>query len=419
MIAIRSGGYAAMALIFLSYRREDTKAITGRISDRLKTRFGKSSIFLDTEMIPAGFDFRTYIETVLADCKVMLVIIGPQWRGVRTLGGPRIFEDGDLVRIEIEIALKRNIPIIPVLIDRAPMLEAEQLPVSIQPLIFFESAPLDSGGDFDDHSKRLIRAIEQHLKWRDGLPKYWWAAIVAAVVPVLALGAANMWRELSTTSSRPDSVAAIRACGAKFEPSCAQQGGAFGSNEALAGLRSCKGSQVVASDEPSLRWKDVWTTSVYSYAPGGGGPGGGLDNDELKVGGWGDWYFSLIQFDLPALQRRPTFAAIALYSKRDEAASVPLALDRVIQRWDFPKGDRLWWKDKPGARAISAEPLPAPRQEQWYVIELTNFVQEWFDGKSANFGIQIRPNSNYGSVVVFVSSDASDKSKIPRLIFCE
>jgi hypothetical protein len=417
MIAIRSGGYAAMALIFLSYRREDTKAITGRISDRLKTRFRKSSIFLDTEMIPAGFDFRTYIETVLADCKVMLVIIGPQWKGVRTSGGSRIFEDGDLVRIEIEIALKKNIPIIPVLIDRVPMPEAQQLPVSIQPLVFFESAPLDSGGDFDDHSKRLIRAIQRHLTWRD-VPKSFWALNVAFVATVLAFGAVKMWRE-STTSSSPDSMAAIHACGAKFERSCAQQGGVFGSNEALTGLRSCKGPQVVVSDEASLRWKDVWTTSVYSYAPGGGGPGGGLDNDELKIGGWGDWYFSLIQFDLPALQRRPTFAALALYSKRDDAASVPLALDRVIQRWDFPKGDRLWWKDKPGARAISAEPLPAPRQEQWYVIELTNLVQEWFDGKSTNFGIQIRPNSNYGSVVVFVSSDAPDKSKIPRLIFCD
>jgi hypothetical protein len=407
-----------MALIFLSYRREDTKGITGRISDRLKIRFGKSSIFLDTEMIPAGVDFRTYIETVLADCKVMLVIIGPRWTGARASGRPRIFQDGDLVRIEIEIALKKNIPIIPVLIDRAPMPEAEQLPVSLQPLIFFEGAPLDSGGDFHDHSKRLIRAIERHLKWR-GVPKSFWALNIFVVATVLACGAVKMWWELSTTNSSLDSMTAIHTCGAKFERSCAEQGGAFGSNEALAGLRNCKGSQVVVSDEPSLRWKDVWTTSVYSYAPGGGGPGGGLDNDELKVGGWGDWYFSLIQFDLPALQRRPTFAAIALYSKRDEAASVPLALDRVIQRWDFPKGDRLWWKDKPGARAISAELLPAPRQEQWYVIELTNLVQEWFDGKSTNFGIQIRPNSNYGSVVVFVSSDASDKSKIPRLIFCE
>jgi hypothetical protein len=408
-----------MALIFLSYRHEDTKWIIGRIGDRLRARFGKPSVFVDVEAIPAGLDFRTHIEKVLANCDVMLAIIGPQWNGVGSSGGSRIFDEGDLVRTEIEIALKKKIPIIPVLIDRSPMPKADELPASLQPFAFLESAQLDSRSDFDVHVARLILAIEGHLKWRDRIPKYRWAA--GAVAAILVLGVAYTWQEmrLPNTNANMDSVAATRACGAEFTPRCAQQGGAFGSNEALTGLRSCKGPQVVVSDEASLRWKDVWTTSVYSYAPGGGEPGGGLDNDELKVGGWGDWYFSLIQFDLPALQRRPTFAAIALYSKRDEAASVPLALDRVIQRWDFPKGDRLWWKDKPGARSISAEPLPAPRQEQWYVIELTNLVQEWFDGKSTNFGIQIRPHSNYGSVVVFVSSDAPDKSKIPRLIFCE
>jgi hypothetical protein len=370
------------------------------------------------ETIPAGLDFRSYIETVLADCDVMLAIIGPQWKGAGTAGGSRIFDQEDLVRIEIEIALKRKIPVIPVLIDRSPMPKAAELPASLQPFVFFEGTPLDPGSDFHVHIARLVLAIKRHLKWRDRIPKTWW--VVAAIVAMIALGAAYYaWRELFLPKTNLNGdLAAIRACRTEFTPRCAQQGGVFGSNEALAGLGRCKGPQVVVSDEPSLRWKDVWTTSVYSYAPGGGGPGGGLDNDELKVGGWGDWYFSLIQFELPALQQRPTFAAIALYSKRDEAASVPLALDRVIQRWDFPKGDRLWWKDKPGARAITAVALPAPRQEQWYLIELTNLVQEWFDGKSANFGIQIRPNSNYGSVVVFVSSDASDKSKIPRLILC-
>ena len=52
---------------------------------------------------------------------------------------------------------------------------------------------------------------------------------------------------------------------------------------------------VVASDatvykvQPGpLEGKDIWTTSVYSYTGAGGGPGGGLDNEELRVGGWAD-----------------------------------------------------------------------------------------------------------------------------------
>ena len=32
--------------------------------------------------------------------------------------------------------------------------------------------------------------------------------------------------------------------------------------------------------------QDIWTTNTFSYAPGGGGPGGGLADDVLKVGGW-------------------------------------------------------------------------------------------------------------------------------------
>ena len=42
--------------------------------------------------------------------------------------------------------------------------------------------------------------------------------------------------------------------------------------------------------------KDIWTTSVFCYCPEGGGPGGGLDNYELVVGGWGDDYYTLIEF---------------------------------------------------------------------------------------------------------------------------
>jgi hypothetical protein len=44
--------------------------------------------------------------------------------------------------------------------------------------------------------------------------------------------------------------------------------------------------------------KDIWTTSAYSYTPGGGGPGGGRDNEWLEMGGWGDSYHILIEFDL-------------------------------------------------------------------------------------------------------------------------
>jgi hypothetical protein len=411
-----------MAKIFISYRRGDTKWIIGRLNDRLERWFGKSWTFMDVEDVPPGIAFGEHIESVIRGARVFLAVIGPQWRTGNNPDQPRLFERDDWVRIEIEKALEKHIPIIPVLIDDELMPRGEDLPPSLRALPNFHGIRVDSERDFNVHVKRLIRGIEKRLGWRAIFGRRRLFNRVTPTVLLIAVAAAAIsWHgsPVEEDDVRRETVqAAVLVCRATFNISCAQQGGIYGARDTLAGLGNCRTPTIIRSDDPSLHWKDVWTTSIYSFAPGGGGPGGGLDDDQLKVGGWGDWYFSLIQFDLPTLQAVPKFAAIALYSKRDASASQPLSFDRIIQAWDFPKGGRLWWKDRPGAQAVSADLLPAPIQEQWYAIDLTSLIGGWRDGTIPNYGVQIRPTSNYGSHVVFVSSDAADKSKIPRLIFC-
>jgi hypothetical protein len=408
--------------IFLAYRREDTRWIVGRIFDRLQDHFGKSSVFIDVETIRPGLDFRKSIERILERCDVLVAVIGPQWTGADASHQPRIIKPDDWVRIELEIALNKKIPIIPVPVDQTPMPAAHDLPESLRPVTYFQEARLDSARDFDVHMRRLIRAVARYLGWRALVFRYGRPVGLATIILFTILFTGYfisqefLAEKIESEFSRPQ--ASIQSCNTAFTLRCAQEGGAFGSNEVLAGLKLCKSPELILSDDSRLRWKDIWTTSVYSYAPGGGGPGGGLDDDVLKVGGWGDWYFSLIQFNLPQLRARPKFVALALYSKASEGASVALALDQIIHRWDFPKGGTLWWKDRPGHREITTASLPAPRKDQWYTLDLTTIVQEWLDGKSENYGIQIRPVTNFGSFVFFVSSDALDKSKIPRLIFC-
>jgi hypothetical protein len=67
------------------------------------------------------------------------------------------------VRIEVESALKRNIPIGGVLIDGAPMPRAEQLPEGMQAFLRFNAAPVDAGRDFHVHMDRLTADLERHL----------------------------------------------------------------------------------------------------------------------------------------------------------------------------------------------------------------------------------------------------------------
>ncbi len=85
--------------------------------DRLVQQFGREAVFVDVDSIPFGVDFRTYLDEQVAKCDVFLAVIGPDWDGGQrhSEGKSRLEDPGDFVRIEIESALKRQIPVIPVL----------------------------------------------------------------------------------------------------------------------------------------------------------------------------------------------------------------------------------------------------------------------------------------------------------------
>ncbi len=100
--------------IFISYRRSDSADVTGRIYDRLVNHFGEGSVFQDVEDIPLGMDFTEFIQQVVGKCDAFLAIIGDDWLGaVDQAGGRRLDNSADNVRIEIESALARKIPLIP------------------------------------------------------------------------------------------------------------------------------------------------------------------------------------------------------------------------------------------------------------------------------------------------------------------
>jgi hypothetical protein len=150
-----------MAQVIISYRREDTGWITGRIFDRLEAHFGKNSVFMDVDAIPEGVDFRQHIKTSLVQCDALIAIIGPKWIGDRAAGRARIWDENDWVRIEIETALAKAVPIIPVLIDRTHLPTPNELPESLRQLVFIQAAQMDTQRDFNTHIERLIRRLDQ------------------------------------------------------------------------------------------------------------------------------------------------------------------------------------------------------------------------------------------------------------------
>ena len=103
--------------IFINYRREDSISIAGRLYDRLSQTFGQKNIFMDVDHIPAGVDFVTHLNSQVAACNIILVVIGPHWLEAKDENGGRRLDSPDDLRRHRDATAAREIRAIPVLVD--------------------------------------------------------------------------------------------------------------------------------------------------------------------------------------------------------------------------------------------------------------------------------------------------------------
>lgn len=149
--------------IFISYRRSDTKAWAGRIYDRLNQHFERESLYMDVDSIELGLDFFEAIEDTLKSCNVFLAIIGRDWLETSDEHGRRIDNPDDLVRHEISTALKRNIRVIPILVDNASIPSSRDLPDELTPLVRRNAFAIRHES-FHTDVERLIKAVQSVIK---------------------------------------------------------------------------------------------------------------------------------------------------------------------------------------------------------------------------------------------------------------
>jgi hypothetical protein len=161
-----------MALkVFICYRREDTRPTAGRIHDSLKAELKSNvEIFRDVKNIPYGDNFVTVVEKALKECDVFLPLVGSRWLDVTDEQGQRRIDDpGDTVHIEIATAIRRGVPIIPILIDRAGLPKVKELPTALASLVNYHGLEIDN-----DHYEDGIEKLVDALKVRVGQPaKHW------------------------------------------------------------------------------------------------------------------------------------------------------------------------------------------------------------------------------------------------------
>lgn len=197
--ALRSQRGLATGNIFISYRREDSAAYAGRLSDHLNTLIGADRVFMDVEDISPGQRFEQTIDDTMARCDTALIVIGPRWAEILRRRAQE--QQRDYVCHEIQAALARHITIVPVLVGGAGTAELAGLPAELSGLAQFEAAELRDS-TFSEDCARLTKALHfEAAAWADppgsggkriGRQKAL-LILIGAVVAIGILLAASAW----------------------------------------------------------------------------------------------------------------------------------------------------------------------------------------------------------------------------------
>ena len=156
--------------IFISYRRDDAAAWAGRLHLALQKHFKPAQLFMDVDNIKPGVDFVKALDAEIAKCDVLLAVIGKDWTEAKSLTGQRRLDDPqDFVRIEIESALKRDIRVVPILVDNAAMPSPGDLPDGMKPLSRRQAVTVTHsrfGSEIDSLARGLGDVFTKGTNWQ-------------------------------------------------------------------------------------------------------------------------------------------------------------------------------------------------------------------------------------------------------------
>jgi hypothetical protein len=156
-----------MPSIFISYRREESPDLSGRIGDFLERQFGSRAVFRDVDAILAGSNFVKAIQRALDDARVMLVIIGPHWIHMREANGwRRIDLPTDFVHYEIATALRTGKLVVPILVDGASLPTAAELPPDIAALADATPVVVRNDPYFADDMAHAVATFRRTVAWQ-------------------------------------------------------------------------------------------------------------------------------------------------------------------------------------------------------------------------------------------------------------
>lgn len=137
------------------------------------------------------------------------------------------------------------------------------------------------------------------------------------------------------------------------------------------------------------------------------------DEDHMRIGGWGDEYFSYLEFDLDNVQDADDIesAHLKLYNKKLDANYNEVKVRRITSAWTesgvtnssnpTSTDDVMGWQYVP---------------DGWISIDITDLVKNWKDGTWQNYGVKLDGLYNgTNEEKTFNTSDHADMQYWPTL----
>lgn len=118
-----------MTSVFINYRRRDEAYAAALLDEKLSRTIGPEAIFRASRSIRAGQDYEAAILAAIAECQVMLVIVGQNWPGRAgfTTTDPR----EDWVQREITEAFEQDLHVVPILLSGVDRIVEDDIPETV------------------------------------------------------------------------------------------------------------------------------------------------------------------------------------------------------------------------------------------------------------------------------------------------
>jgi prepilin-type N-terminal cleavage/methylation domain-containing protein len=144
--------------------------------------------------------------------------------------------------------------------------------------------------------------------------------------------------------------------------------------------------------------------------------GGGPTSDTMRTGGWGDWYYSYVEFDLTGSPTAANTASAYLWvwCYVGPVNNPNIDLYRVTSAWTETG---VTSASHPTVTYYSETPAtPLDSTYRWQKIDVTSLYQDWKNSVYPNYGVQFHATSNNNARAYYYTSDNTDAYHRPKLV---